>query len=71
MRTQEQNAHEITKEELQKGDFKFVGFITEKEIKLLKKNKGYVYLKTNSSDIVADVFGVDRSNIYVYKEVLK
>ena len=60
------NKEQIQKE-LKKGNLKYVGSITESQIKSLKK--GYVTLKTDSSDIMADVFGSTRRNIYVYKKL--
>jgi len=67
-------AKEINKKELQKRmkdkTLKFVGFITEGQIKSLKK--GYVFFRTKSkSDLIGELSGVGNRNIYVYKEGLR
>ncbi len=64
---------EIQQKELQKRmeekTLKFIGFITEEQVKSLKK--GYVIFRTKSEDLVGDVFGIGNRNVYVYQEVLK
>lgn len=52
---------------LEKKQVKFVGFISEDRIKDLKSN--HLYIKTNSSDLVSEVFGQPKRNVYVYQKV--
>jgi len=65
-------SQEIKQEDLKKGGFKFVGFIRETQINNLKK--GLFYFKTKNSDLISEVFGVEKEKVYIYKklkEVLK
>ena len=55
---------------LKKGTLKFIGFCSEKAIKL-NKNKGYIFIITQNKDVLSEVFGTQKQNVYVYKEVLK
>ena len=47
--------------------YQFVGFISEKELPRLKKQ--YYYLLTKQTDVMAEVFGGEARNVYVYKKV--
>lgn len=55
---------------LKEGSLKFVGFCSEKTIKL-NKNKGYLFVITESTDLLSDVFKTPKQNVYIYKEVSK
>lgn len=56
------------KKGMKKKSLKFVGSITEEQIRSLKK--GYVYYKAkNEKDIVGGIFGIGNRNIYVYEVV--
>jgi len=67
-------AKEIKQKELKKRmkekSLKFVGFITEQQIKNLKKD--YVFFRTkNKNDLIGELSGIGNRNIYLYKEVKK
>ena len=52
---------------LEKKQVVFAGFVSESQIPRLKR--GTIYVITKSRDLVAEVLGGERRNVYVYKKV--
>ena len=59
---------EDIKTKLSEGTLKFVGFCSEEAIKL-NKGKKYIFIITKTQDILSEVLGTPKQNVYVYKEV--